>query len=428
MRTPLLRPARLAKPWAKYGRRISGASAAIAAHLGLNPSLVRWLFVISAFFGVGVVFYIWVWVFVPEGDPWRAAQAQRHNAIPVQRSRLAARLRLDTGFAAGASPMSNTAVQAALIGVALVMGAFGVAVTGPSVATQLWWLIPLLLCLLGVVVIWVQIPAMAEGGALKAWAWTGAGSALVVVGIMAILLGVTEPIAALQGAGVTVVILLVLALALSPLWSRMMRQLGVARAQEARQAERADIAAHLHDSVLQTLALIRSRASSPQEVARLARAQERELREWLYSERPEDGSSIVQAIKTEVGRVEDMHAVSIDTVSVGDALPSESLKRLVSATREALSNAARHGAEPISLYIEAGHEGVEVFVRDHGPGFDVAQVPQGRHGVKQSIIERVERYGGRVAIVRRDPGVEVRMWMPSAAPSENGMSHMEGQN
>ena len=203
------------------------------------------------------------------------------------------------------------------------------------------------------------------------------------------------------------------ALLLAPWWLRLIRQVGIERDERIREHERAEIAAHLHDSVLQTLTLIRARANDPDAVARLARAQERDLRSYLYQDRPSVEESVATAVKDAVAEVEDAQGVTIDAVCVGDSPTDERLWAAVQAAREAISNAARHGEQPISVYAELTATEYEVFVRDAGPGFDPDTVPADRLGIRQSIMGRVARHGGD-AEVRSAPGsrTEVRIVMP----------------
>ena len=182
--------------------------------------------------------------------------------------------------------------------------------------------------------------------------------------------------------------------------------------------------AHLHDGVLQTLALIQLHSDDPQTVFSLARQQERELREWLYQERTTSDRSVSAGLKAIAAQTEDEHGKPIEVVTVGDARPSAQTDALLDATQQALVNAVTHGGEPISVYCEAGADKVEVFVRDHGDGFDVNAIPEGRLGIRESIIGRIRRRGGTVEIVSRPHwGTEVRMHMPVAGgrqPNQRG--------
>ncbi len=203
------------------------------------------------------------------------------------------------------------------------------------------------------------------------------------------------------------------ALVLAPWWMRLIRQVAVEREQRVREFERAEIAAHLHDSVLQTLTLIRAKSQEPETVARLARAQERDLRAYLYQDRHSEADSVATALTTAMSEVEDTHGVAIEVVHVGDAPTSDSLRAVVHATREAATNAARHGSEPISVYAELTDSAYDVFVRDSGPGFDPSTVDPDRAGIRHSIVGRVERHGG-TASVASAPGArtEVSITMP----------------
>ncbi|HZJ39607.1 MAG TPA: ATP-binding protein [Demequina sp.] len=203
------------------------------------------------------------------------------------------------------------------------------------------------------------------------------------------------------------------ALVLAPWWMRLIRQVSVEREQRVREFERAEIAAHLHDSVLQTLTLIRAKSQDPEAVARLARAQERDLRAYLYQDRRSEADSVATALTTAMSEVEDAHGVAIEVVHVGDAPTSDALRAVVRATREAATNAATHGSEPISVYAELTASAYDVFVRDSGPGFDPAALDPDRLGIRHSIIGRVERHGGTAAVASA-PGsrTEVSITMP----------------
>jgi signal transduction histidine kinase len=211
------------------------------------------------------------------------------------------------------------------------------------------------------------------------------------------------------------------ALVFGPLWLRLVRQLADEHRQRVVSQERADIAAHLHDSVLQTLALIQRRADDPREVTRLARAQERDLRSWLFEGRvpgqtdASDGdATFARALAAVEREVESTHGVTVDAVTVGDCPLDDDVAALVAAGREAAMNAARwSGADTISLFAEVEPAHVSLFVRDRGVGFDEAAIGADRRGVAESIRGRVTRHGG-TAFIRTAPGsgTEVALTMP----------------
>jgi signal transduction histidine kinase/phage shock protein PspC (stress-responsive transcriptional regulator) len=205
-----------------------------------------------------------------------------------------------------------------------------------------------------------------------------------------------------------------------PWFVRLGRSLSFERAGRIRERERAEVAAHLHDSVLQTLALIQKRAADPREVAGLARRQERELRSWLQERPPaEGGESIAAALERAAAEVEERHSVPIEVVTVGDGPMEARLEALVGAAREAMTNAAKFaGSERVDLYAEVQSGRAEVFVRDRGVGFDPGAIPPDRRGVRDSIIGRMERHEGR-ASVNSEPGAgtEVELCMEGVGTS-----------
>lgn len=198
-------------------------------------------------------------------------------------------------------------------------------------------------------------------------------------------------------------------------WVRgLLSDLGEERSERIRQEERAQVAAHLHDSVLQTLALIQ-RSEDPGRMAILARHQEAELRDWLYGTAPLDGVDMTStALKAAAARVEESHQVPVEVVTVGDHPVDERSTALVGAASEAMVNAAKHsGADRISLYFEAGEGELSVYVTDHGGGFDVSAVTGDGKGIDQSIRSRVRKAGGTVDIVSEEgEGTEVVLRVP----------------
>jgi signal transduction histidine kinase len=233
----------------------------------------------------------------------------------------------------------------------------------------------------------------------------GLGVALVLAGGFAFLWasGATRPAGEALLAGLAV--LVAVALIFAPSWRRLARSLAAERTERIRSQERADVGAHLHDSVLQTLALIQRSAEDPGQVAALARRQERELRGWLAGdESREAGERLAAALQEAAGAVEAAVGGSVEVVAVGDCPLDERGEAVLAAAREAMLNAAKFaGQAPVSVYAELSEQRIQVFVRDRGAGFDPAAVPQARRGVRESILGRMRRAGGQAA-VRSLPG------------------------
>jgi signal transduction histidine kinase len=219
-----------------------------------------------------------------------------------------------------------------------------------------------------------------------------------------------------------VLVLVGAALLLGPWWLGIARDLAEERRARIRAEERAEMAARVHDSVLQTLAMIQRRADQPQQVIQMARAQERELRAWLFDGRAPgslDGEDMTLAsgIRLIQQEVEAQHGVPVEAVTVGDCDLDDDLRTLLAAAREATVNAAKwSGADVVSLFAEVEPGEVSLFVRDRGRGFDTDAVPEDRKGLAESVHGRMTRHGGS-ASVRSTPGqgTEVSLTMPRAA-------------
>ncbi len=230
----------------------------------------------------------------------------------------------------------------------------------------------------------------------------GFGIALVIGAALLFLSQVDALGAARDAAFTAIVAIFALALILAPFIWRLGRNLAAERAERVRSQERAEMAAHLHDSVLQTLTLMQKRADDPREVAALARRQERELRGWLSAGSAGAGEGgFAAALRTAAEEIEDAYRIQVEVVAVGDCELDEPAAALVAAAREALTNAAKFAADsgPVSVYAEAGPELIEAFVRDRGPGFDPERIPADRRGVRESIVGRMRRHGGAATIV-----------------------------
>ena len=248
------------------------------------------------------------------------------------------------------------------------------------------------------------------------------GLAQVVVGALLVAAGVGLWLTADTGVGprrgmvAAAAVCAGLALVAGPWWWRLSHDLAEERRERVRIQDREEVAAHIHDSVLQTLALIQRNCAEPKTVATLARQQERELRTWLYGSPapPNPDDSLAAALQRVSDEVEDLHGVNVETVQVGDCPLDERMQALVQSTREALTNAARHsGALAVSAYLEVEPDQATVFVRDRGCGFDPEHVPSDRRGIAESIIGRMNRHGGKAAVRSHpDEGTEVELVMP----------------
>ena len=380
-RPPLARP--------RKGRVLAGVAAGTAAHLRQDPLVVRVAFVaLAAAAGIGVVLYGLLWLTMPVAEPGAEPVVKLSSATPPSRRQL---------------------VVLALLGV-VAASLFSQLLSGSEGNVVL----PLVLVSAGLAVIWRQLDA-ARTLAVPGVRWVLAGGIALAAGGVVLLLATTGQLAnARNGFAATLVILVGIVLATAPLWRRLLDSRDAERAARIRSEERAAVAAHLHDSVLQTLALIQRHADDAQAVGRLARGQERELRTWLYEPQVATGGTWAGLVARMVAEVEADHALTVDQVVVGDTPLDDALTALGAATREALVNAAKHsGATSADLYTEVGPNRVSVFVRDRGTGFDPSSVPGDRRGLRDSVTGRLTRLGG-TAEIRSGPGegTEVELVLP----------------
>jgi signal transduction histidine kinase len=247
---------------------------------------------------------------------------------------------------------------------------------------------------------------------------TGIGVALLIAAGLAFLSASRALSAARDVVLSVLVVAAILAAIFAPLLIRLARSLAAERAERIRSEERSEMAAHLHDSVLQTLALVQQRADDPATVASLVRRQERELRAWLGGRTPGAAGSLLRSLEDAATEVERVHGARVEVVAVGDAQLDERSGALVAAAREAMVNAAKFGrGSPVDVFAEVTGASLQVFVRDRGPGFDPAAAPVDRRGVRESIVGRMTRAGGRAAIrSSADGGTEVELVLPIEAP------------
>jgi signal transduction histidine kinase len=375
-------------------RLVAGVAGGVADRLGVNDGYVRAAFATAAtMWGIGVVLYAVIWhltIDIEDDRPPRTIDSRQ-------------RLGLAVVFVAAVWIM---------VGAGLVPDGFATAV----VATLSF----------GLAALWDRSdsPTLARiilpGGSGGLSIFRLVGGMVLVLGGLGILFSSVGAVAeigfSLLAVAVTVTGLL---LAFGPWILRLAQDLGRERRERVRQEERAEVAAHLHDSVLQTLALIQ-RNEDPRMMASLARAQERELRTWLYGRAPVPGEDLLStALEAAVARVEDERHVAIDFVRVGDATLDDRGRALVGAATEAMINAAQHsGAGRMSVYLEVGEGAAEVWVTDQGQGFDKTTVPSDRRGLADSVTGRMIRHGG-VAVVESQPGegTEVHLTMPGVKPA-----------
>ena len=373
-------------------RILGGVAGGIADHIGVSARSVRIVFVLLTLFGgVGVVLYGVFWIVLPPPP----GQPERIRATWVQWVLGAILAIVAIGVVAHTLPLGSLFVPSVLA----IFGAALIWRQASETQRARWWRLS-------------RSSLSAESGQRIGLLRILIGISLVVLAAGAVVIG-TDLSAAREAFVAVIVAVVGLALITGPWWIRLVSELGEERAERIRSQERAELAAHLHDSVLQTLALIQRNSDSPREVARLARGQERELRTLLYGTRTSSGQ-LADAVRAAAGEVEDDYAIQVEVVVVGDAVLDDKLAALVAASREALVNAAKHaGVSTVSLYVEADERGATAFVRDRGAGFDIDAVGEDRHGLRSSIIGRIERHGGKVD-VRSTPGTgtEIEISMP----------------
>lgn len=404
-----VRPAALGFARSPTDRVVAGVAGGLSTRLGVDAVILRIAFVALAFAGgAGVVLYLLAWAVTPEDDPADAVDRPARE------------------------PNVQQAVALGLIvlGVLLLFRQAGL-----WVGDSLVW--PVVVAAVGSAVIWTRgsaadrarwsrfgarIPGNPVEAVFGGRISTGrvvVGGLLIAAG-MAAFLAANDALLALRDVGLAVIVTLAGAgLIFGPWLWRLLGELTAERRERIRSEERAEMAAHLHDSVLQTLALIQRSADEPRRMVSLARRQERELRQWLYGERrhPEGlaaPATLRGTIDAFAEEVEAAHDVAVDVVVVGDAPVDDDVHALLSAAREATVNAAKHaGVADVSVYVEARPGVVEAFVRDRGSGFDPARVSTDRRGIAESIEGRMARHGGGAEIwTEPGEGTEVVLHLP----------------
>src|SRR3984885_14331833 len=396
-------------------RLAGGIASGLAAWRGFSPTTVRIALSVAALISDGwaVPFYVLGWLLIPvKGQETTIAQRARHGARGVVLALALASLLAVFLFLAGA-------------------------LNDAAIAGFLW---PQVISVAGLTLIWRNAPDSERAGmqrvvqplenlgagraGRRATMLRIAGAAVLLAVGLGVLFSLHGGTALLKPLGGFLFVAAAFVLLLGPWWLRIARDLMVERQARARAEERADIAARVHDSVLQTLALIQRRSADPQAVVQLARAQERELRSLLFEGRAPgdtDVSSCAEGVRQIQRDVEARHGVPVEVVTVGDCPLDEHLSALLAAAREATVNAAKwSGASVVSLFAEVEPDNVNIAVRDRGEGFDPESVPGDRKGVAESVRGRMSRHGGE-ATVQSAPGegtkVTLIMPRPAAGPT-----------
>lgn len=388
---------------------MTGTSAGIANHLALDPVIIRSAFIVLAMAGgVGVVLYLAGWLTI------RLAIRQPRSPLPP----------------ATGSETERT-IGVGLVTLGLLLAARGL---GLGFIDSLVW--PVAVLAIGFVVAATQtdldvVAASGVTGRRGTTAWVaariGAGLALAVLGVVALFAFNVDVGAARDLIVAAVVVSLGLGLVLGPWIWRIATDLFDERRRRIRSEERTELAAQLHDSVLQTLALIQRHQHEPATMVQLARRQERELRSWLHGDgRIGHSERLREGIETAAAEVEELHGVPIEVVVVGDTPADDAVAGVIRAAREAMQNAARHsGTDRVDVYAEVEDQQIVVFVRDTGRGFDTSAMPADRRGVRDSIEGRMRRLGGTASVTSTvGDGTEVELSLPRrddefAAPHES---------
>jgi signal transduction histidine kinase len=405
-------------------RIVGGVCSGLGRHLGVDPLIVRVAFVAAATAGgIGFILYALAWIFVPAGDAPAAAMRLRTGRGTIEIAAGVALLALSVllTFRALGLWFSDVVVWPVVLvaagGALLWRSWLG---GGPRVAPEpAMPHAPRAATAAGATPLALPQPPRTPAARAVLVSRTSLGVALVIAAGLAFL----SASGALSTARDVVLSVLVAAVVLGVIFApwvlRLVRSLTEERSERVRSQERAEMAAHLHDSVLQTLALVQQRSDDPRAVAALARRQERELRAWLSRRAPAAGAAphLAAALETAAGEVERDHGVAVEVVAVGDSELDARGEALVAAAREAMVNAAKFGGgSSVDVYAEALDGELQVFVRDRGPGFSPRGLPPDRRGVRESIVGRMARHGGRAEIHSAPgAGTEVELIMPRSA-------------
>jgi signal transduction histidine kinase/phage shock protein PspC (stress-responsive transcriptional regulator) len=419
---PKRRPGTLGFARSSEARLIAGVGGGLGRRLGVDPMLIRIAFAVLAFAGgTGIVLYGVLWALAP-------LDTDLDRPLPPRRP---------------ATLQQGAALGLILLGVLIFLRGVGL-----WFGDALAW--PVTLAAAGSAIVWVRgdddqraawsraASRIPGGHALASAASAPVSPTRVAVGTLFVILSVigflvaSESVVAVRDLALAIAAAVVgIALLFGPWLWRLADQLGEERRERIRQEERAELAAHLHDSVLQTLTMIQRSSDQPRRMVALARSQERELRSWLYGAAAEPGATatLTDAVESVAEEVEAIHDVAVEVVVVGDAPVDDHVRALLAATREACVNAAKHaGVTTVDVFVEVEPDTVSAFVRDRGRGFDPDDVPADRQGIRRSIVDRLERHSGSSLIHSRPgEGTEVELCVPRPRrwAGESGPRHAQ---
>ena len=303
---------------------MAGVCSGLAVHLGVPVMVIRGGLIALTFLGVGAVAYLWLWVTVPEDSPEASASGTLSPGLVRVRQERAAQVARN---------------RMIVTGVALLVAAVLGAILNATSALEWSDMGSIVSIIAGITLVWSQSREVRNWRSLRFIGAVLGGIMLLSLGVVMVASRDNPPVILLRGGLIGAALVAGVLFALVPMWLRTTKDLSQAQAQRVREAERADIAAHLHDSVLQTLTLIRASAEDPARVRAIALTEERELRAWLYTDRPAPGTSVADAFTDLAGEIEDRYGVAVDAVCVGDRAPDRDTEVIVAAAREALEEA-----------------------------------------------------------------------------------------
>ncbi|MCS4485182.1 PspC domain-containing protein [Gleimia sp. 6138-11-ORH1] len=382
---------------------VAGVASGLALHLDIKVAYIRWFFVLInlfAFFGAGIILYVWLWATVKPTTDYREYNEERL----AQKQKI-----VNTGWQ----------IPSYIQGIMLATPFLLVSIVGLMHLNGWYllsdWHLGIALLSSGILIIWTQTqnlnrwikPAVATPLTL--------GFLLQIGGILLISAAVQIDEPWVNNLFVGIAILASVTLSLAPFLMYSNQEYQNAKLERVRETERADIAAHLHDSVLQTLMLIKANAMDAAKVKSLAIQQERELRAWLYTGVKDTQKSFSEQLRQTISEIETSYGTEVEAVCVGDTTPGPNELTIIAATAEATKNAVRHGKPPVRVFSEIRPGQIDIYIRDHGCGFTLENIAPDRHGVKDSIIGRMERAGGTAKIRKLELGTEIHLTIP---PSE----------